>query len=170
MQTQTIDASNETTPLCLTKILVAIDFSPASKKLLDHAFQLARLFNSDVTITHVFEPFPDPDFPELVPAAHFAAKEFAQAEKTLRDLVASVQGVRGTQTKWKLRAGVAAHEIVEAAKELDVDLVVIAAHGFTGWKHFCIGRTAERVVRPLPALCSWFGRRNINSVNQTRNP
>ena len=48
------------------------------------------------------------------------------------------------------REGMPAHEIVEAAKELDTDLIVIATHGFTGWKHFCIGSTAERVVRTAP--------------------
>jgi hypothetical protein len=26
----------------------------------------------------------------------------------------------------------------------------MAAHGYTGWKHFCIGSTAERVVRAAP--------------------
>jgi nucleotide-binding universal stress UspA family protein len=49
-----------------------------------------------------------------------------------------------------VRPGLAAHEIVEAAKELDVDLIVIATHGYTGWKHFTIGSTAERVVRAAP--------------------
>ena len=44
----------------------------------------------------------------------------------------------------------AAHEIVEAARDLDSDLIVIATHGYTGWKHLCIGSTAERVVRTAP--------------------
>ena len=34
--------------------------------------------------------------------------------------------------------------------ELDVDLIVIATHGFTGWRHFAIGSTAERVARAAP--------------------
>lgn len=49
-----------------------------------------------------------------------------------------------------MRTGVPTHEIVEAAKELDVDLIVIATHGYTGWKHFAIGSTAERVARAAP--------------------
>ena len=36
----------------------------------------------------------------------------------------------GAGTKSKIRTGVATHEIVEAAKELDVDLIVIATHGY----------------------------------------
>jgi nucleotide-binding universal stress UspA family protein len=49
-----------------------------------------------------------------------------------------------------VRTGLAAHEIVEAARELDSDLIVIATHGYTGWKHLCIGSTTERVVRTAP--------------------
>jgi nucleotide-binding universal stress UspA family protein len=49
-----------------------------------------------------------------------------------------------------IRTGLAAHEIVEAARDLDSDLIVIATHGYTGWKHFCIGSTTERVVRTAP--------------------
>jgi nucleotide-binding universal stress UspA family protein len=54
------------------------------------------------------------------------------------------------ETKSAIRTGLASHEILEAAKELDVDLIVIATHGFSGWKHFCIGSTAERVARSAP--------------------
>ena len=36
------------------------------------------------------------------------------------------------------------------AKDLDVDLIIIATHGYTSWRHLCIGSTAERVVRTAP--------------------
>jgi nucleotide-binding universal stress UspA family protein len=102
----------------------------------------------------VFEPLQAPDFPDIARASSYGAKEFASAEKNLRALITSSPMNGASQLKWKVRAGVAAHEIVEAAKELDVDLIVIATHGFTGWKHFCIGSTAERVARvaPCPVL------------------
>ena len=44
----------------------------------------------------------------------------------------------------------APNEITKAAKDLDVDLIVIATHGYTSWRHLCIGSTAERVVRTAP--------------------
>ena len=34
-----------------------------------------------------------------------------------------------------------------AARELKIDLIVIATHGYTGVKHLVLGSTAERVVR-----------------------
>jgi nucleotide-binding universal stress UspA family protein len=36
------------------------------------------------------------------------------------------------------------------AKDADVDLIIMAAHGYTSWRHFCIGSTAELVVRAAP--------------------
>ena len=44
----------------------------------------------------------------------------------------------------------APNEITKAAKDLDVDLIIIATHGYTSWRHLCIGSTAERVVRTAP--------------------
>lgn len=53
-----------------------------------------------------------------------------------------------------VRSGHAPNEITKAAKDLDVDLIVIATHGYTSWRHLCISSTAERVVRAAP--CSVF--------------
>jgi nucleotide-binding universal stress UspA family protein len=38
-------------------------------------------------------------------------------------------------------------EICDAAKVLEVDLIVLTTHGYTGLKHVWLGSTAERVVR-----------------------
>jgi nucleotide-binding universal stress UspA family protein len=45
-------------------------------------------------------------------------------------------------------------KIVRAAKELDVDLVILATHGRKGLSHLVFGSTAEKVVRlsPCPVL------------------
>ena len=154
MKTESIATRTAPSGLKFKKILAPIDFSPASKKALDYAFRLGELFKSEVTLLHVFEPLKAPDFPDIACASSYGAKEFVSAEKNLRALITSSSMNGASQLKWKVRAGVPAHEIVEAAKELNVDLIVIATHGFTGWKHFCIGSTAERVARvaPCPVL------------------
>jgi universal stress protein A len=72
------------------------------------------------------------------------------AEKNLRTLVGSARTAGVPKARSLFRRGLASHEIVETAKDLDIDLIVIATHGYTGWKHFCIGSTAERVVRAAP--------------------
>ena len=72
------------------------------------------------------------------------------AETNLRALVATVGNGEKKSIRWKVRTGLAAHEIIAVAKEMDVDLIVIGTHGFSSGKHFCIGTTAERVARAAP--------------------
>jgi len=79
----------------------------------------------------------------------FSDVERGPTEKKLRAWTHSVAAM-GVSAKMAVRNGLPSHEIVEAAKDLDIDLIIIATHGYTGWKHFCIGSTAERVVRAAP--------------------
>jgi len=41
-------------------------------------------------------------------------------------------------------------EIHRIARERGVDLIVIATHGWTGWRHLVFGSVAERVLREAP--------------------
>ena len=74
----------------------------------------------------------------------------ADSAKKLKQLASSVQTAGMKPVQSIVRTGLPAQEIVEAAKQFDVDLIIIATHGYTGWKHFAIGSTAERVVRAAP--------------------
>jgi nucleotide-binding universal stress UspA family protein len=98
---------------------------------------------------HVLDPVLSSEAAGLNGARGFSKEELATAEESLRAW-ADAAGAAGVAAKVVLRHGLPAHEIVEAAKDLDSDLLIIAAHGETAWKHFCIGSTAERVVRAAP--------------------
>ena len=134
----------------LKSILVPTDFSPASKKAFPYAVRFAEEFGSEFILLHVLEPATSPAFPGLPAAPAFSEEEMTNAEKNLCALVNLARVAGATGARWTVRTGVARHEIVEAAKELDVDLIVMATHGYAGWKHFAIGSTAERVVRAAP--------------------
>ena len=43
--------------------------------------------------------------------------------------------------------GLPGEEILRAAKNHEVDLITIATHGHTGWRHLVFGSVAERVLR-----------------------
>ena len=131
----------------LTQILVPVDFSPTARAAFKYALRLAAQFKSQLTLLNVTEPAFSPSFTKVRGLPAFSEKKLTHAEKELRVLMnlAHVAGV--SEARSTLRSGIASHEIVEVAKDLDVDLIVIGTHGYTGWKHFCIGSTAERVVR-----------------------
>jgi nucleotide-binding universal stress UspA family protein len=136
--------------IAIKKILVPTDFSPASRKALDYAPCFADHFGSELTLLHVLEPATSTTLAELPTVSAFCEAKVADAEENLHALVSSLRTAGVARARWIMRTGVATHEIVEAAKELDVDLIVIATHGHTGWKHFAIGSTAERVARAAP--------------------
>ena len=150
MRTKKSSAVRRGSPLLnIKRILVPSDFSPASGKALDYAFHFARLCNSEVTLLHVLESADGfLDDPTVLSGPE---KELEKnARENLNALIRASRSRGVPETQSLIRIGVPTHEIVETAKELDVDLIVIATHGFTGWRHFTIGSTAERVARAAP--------------------
>jgi nucleotide-binding universal stress UspA family protein len=149
MITATRPARTKSELLGFQKILVPSDFSSASDNAFKYALNFNQHFGAQLHVIHVLETVLSPQFAGLPEAPAFSEEELAAAGKNLRAWAKSA-GALDAGAKLVLRNGFPAHEIVEAAKELAVDLVIIATQGLTGWKHFCIGSTAERVVRAAP--------------------
>jgi universal stress protein A len=149
METQTLPAKENIGSVTIKKILVPSDFSAASSNAFRYALRLAQKFGSNLLLIHVLEPALAPVYTALAEGSPLCEEDFAAAGRNLGEWADSA-AASGTKAKLTLRVGLPAHEIVETAKDRDVDLIVIATHGHTGWKHFCIGSTAERVVRAAP--------------------
>ncbi len=137
--------------LQLKKILVPIDFSDTSKKAFQYALRFAEQFGCEIVLLHVLEPA------TVMVGAPLAVEVFPQpeddsiaVEKSLAAMVAQSRNNGSNSVRSAVRTGHAPNEITKAAKDLDVDLIVIATHGYTSWRHLCIGSTAERVVRSAP--------------------
>lgn len=137
----------EHSTVLIKNILVPLDFSSASKRALKYALRLAEKFSAELTLLYVVAPAPSQNFITAATTTCSSNENFSGAERNLRALIASGQDGNTGDARCTIRAGVPSQEIIEAAREADVDLIVIATHGYTGWKHFCIGSTAERVVR-----------------------
>ena len=140
----------EKPPLETKRILAAVDFSDASDAAFRHAVALAKHFGSDLMVLNVVAPVPALACQPIDGIPAYADDELALSERNLAGLTKSAEQSGVTNARAVIRIGLPAHEIVEAAKDADIDLIVIATHGYTGWKHFCIGSTAERVVRAAP--------------------
>jgi nucleotide-binding universal stress UspA family protein len=136
--------------IAIKRILAPTDFSPASKKALKYAVRFARDYSSELTLLHVVEPATSSSFEEVQEAPAFSKAEMADAEESLRTLVKSFRGAGLPGVRSTIRMGVTAHEIVEVAKALHADLIVIATRDYEGWKHLVVGSTAARVARAAP--------------------
>lgn len=131
------------------KILWPTDFSEPSFKALRAADELAVHFGAHLYAVHVVAPIPVPSAPAGPTSFNISVyKENldASAKKGLQDVVENRISQKVEKTPLVVH-GNAADEIVRVADEKRVDLIVIATHGLTGFRHFIFGSVAEKVVR-----------------------
>jgi len=148
MKTEEIPTRLVSQAFNLKRILVPVDFSPASINAVEYARRISGLTGADLLFLHVVVPDAPPGFGS--PPTTGSCELTENAQESLRGLVQTARRGGNKGAKSITRTGLPTHEIVEEARESDVDLIVIATHGYTAWKHFCIGSTAERVVRAAP--------------------
>jgi len=148
------------------KILCSTDFSEPSYAALKTAEELALHFSADLVIVHVVLPIPTTQVLPTGAPSHF---NIAMYEKQLQESAEqSLDKVIHEKVSDKVRVhpvvtlGQAADRIVETAKDEQIDLIVMATHGRTGWRHFVFGSVAERVLRlaPCPVLTVHAPREN----------
>lgn len=129
------------------KILVPVDFSAPSEKAFKYALSFARQFGSEIVLVHVLEPLMTS---AATDASCSAQDRLVHAKEKLQALAETSPRSGNLYVTSTIRAGVPTHEIITAAKEFDVDLIITATHGLAGCKHFGLGRTADRVARAAP--------------------
>lgn len=153
----------------LSKLLVAVDFSPYSKTALQYAAALATGFGSSVTAIHVIDtellearakvryeetPFV-PDYVVMIEEdalERLIHEEREGAYKALAEFIPA-QLVKH-ELELRVLMGKVFERIVETAEREHWDLIVMGTHGRTGWSRLVAGSIAERVVRlaPCPVL------------------
>jgi nucleotide-binding universal stress UspA family protein len=135
-------------------ILVATDFSDCARAALAYAVDLAEDAHADVFVLHTYL-LPVVGMPALSPAgmATLTASIVRSAEAEL-EAETGKYGERGIRVEAILRRGDARETIIEVAKDLDVDLVIVGTHGRHGIARALIGSVAESLVRtsPVPVL------------------
>jgi universal stress protein A len=136
--------------LHLNRVLVPTDFSETSKKAVQYALRFAEQFGCEIALIYVVEPATPMIGAPLAVEPFTDEDEFSMAEKDLVALAAESHTNGARSVSSLVRVGHAPNEITKAAKDLDVDLIIISTHGYTSWRHLCIGSTAERVVRTAP--------------------
>jgi universal stress protein A len=141
------------TPFRLKRILVPIDFSDCTRKALRYAIPLAKEHEAAITLLYVVPPgFSAGEYGGIDYAA-LQRDARATAEQELAAL--AVEEVRSeVPADTSVACGSPAFEIIEAAKSLPADVIVISTHGRTGLKHMLLGSVTEHVVcrAPCPVL------------------
>jgi nucleotide-binding universal stress UspA family protein len=135
--------------LPIKKICCPTDFSEPSHEALKVACEMATHFAAELILVHVVTPIPvipihdDPTsfnlplYEKEIEQSAVKALSKIQQEKvsqSIRSRTAVIQGDPATQ-------------IVNLADTENMDMIIIATHGFTGWRKFMFGSVTEKVIR-----------------------
>lgn len=143
--------------ILLRNILVPVDFSQASRSALVYAVEFARKFGAKIHLLHIVQDVAVflPETAMVAPSLAVSAAEpmLQAANKSLDQFLASVNTFDVAVEKSCIE-GNPLDEILEQAREKQIDLVILGTHGHTGLAHFFLGSLAEAVVRqsPCPVL------------------
>lgn len=129
----------------LQRIVLATDFSDASRQALAPAVALARQFEAELTLVYVVPTSLPTEFSHLGLVLE-TKRLMAESERALTEFRAR-ELPRDLKVQTVVKDGGAAFQIAETARQTDADLIILSTHGYTGLKHAWLGSTAERVVR-----------------------
>lgn len=132
----------------IERILVPLDFSPASMEALDYAVSIAKQFHAAIHLLHVYPPDE-----ASAPGAGHLLFESAEAIERLNEELTGIHRKHAPTFRPEnchIRGGRPHQEIVQLAREIDADLITLSTRGHSGLKHLLLGSTAERVVRSAP--------------------
>ncbi len=141
----------------LKKILVAVDFSKESTLAAKFAVSFAQEFGAKLYVLHVITPMHAGTMVEVPNFDKYQRQYIEKAEEDLKQVIpAKIKEM--IEVEEVIETGHPYHVIVEKAKDLDVDVIVLATQGRTGLAHILLGSVAEKVVRHAP--CPVFAIRN----------
>ncbi len=133
--------------ISIRRILVPVDFSEHADAVIEWGAHLAEEHGSEVVLLHAYHlpvEFQQLEGAYLPPDFWTSVKR--EAEQSLSRFVEQLRA-RGLDVDARVREGYPATVIVEEAKGLPADLVVIGTHGLSGLTHLLLGSIAERVVQ-----------------------
>lgn len=129
-------------------ILVAVDLSAGSEKIIDAAAALAKPMNARVFVLHVAEP--EPDFvgygagPEVVRTQ--VANELHREHREVQALADRLreQGINATAL---MISGPTVNTTLNESKKLGADMIVVGSHGHGAVYDVLIGSYSAGIIR-----------------------
>ncbi|GIW70560.1 MAG: hypothetical protein KatS3mg102_0102 [Planctomycetota bacterium] len=141
-------------------ILVGVDLTPASAQALARALELGERLGAQVHAAHVVDHAclrPEEELERIGAGRDREALErelVGQARAELEGVLARVPGAAQRLAGVHLRVGEAVDELLELAREIGADLLVVATHGRQGIDRLLQGSVAEALLErsPVPLL------------------
>ena len=133
----------------IKKILLPIDFSGASTKILQYAIFFAEKFNAKIFIINVTE------YPHTLSGDRsFISSAVISAMEKMANFVDENKAQISVPFESSTIVGHAAEKIIDYAETEHVDLIIIGSHGHRRTDKMLFGSDAEKVIKlsPCPVL------------------
>jgi nucleotide-binding universal stress UspA family protein len=133
------------------KIIVAVDDSETSHCALNEAVNIARISNARLYIVHVADEIllgmHHLELSTTHNLDHAMSAMRSAGEKILEDALAQASGVEAETILLETRKRRVSEVLVDTARELGCDLIVIGRHGQRGLALLILGSVAEQVAK-----------------------
>lgn len=128
-------------------ILAPFDFSDHGEAGVRYARELAEAVGARLTILHVAQEPAFPSFHKLGALRIYGMVPDAEklAWRALEKRFGNPEA--DPMVTYRVAKGDTDVRIVQTAKEIEADLIVISSHGLTGLEHVLLGSVTEKVVR-----------------------
>ncbi|MEW8228603.1 MAG: universal stress protein, partial [Candidatus Thiodiazotropha endolucinida] len=129
------------------KILVAVDLSESTVKILEKAEELAIALSAKLWLLHVAEPEPDFVGYEAGPQSvrDTLSQKFHDQHRQIQEIAQRMRE-NGIDATALLVQGSTVETILREASRLDVEMVVIGSHGRGAMYHLLMGSVTEGVL------------------------
>jgi nucleotide-binding universal stress UspA family protein len=137
------------------KILVPVDFSENSQKILQAGIQVAKKFDAALTVLFVVQSIDHYSgfYIPHIPISQFEEEMVENANKKMEAFLEENMD-RAVPFSPKVLIGDVSEEIIKFAELEKFDMIVMGTHGYKGMEKVLFGSVAERVVKraPCPVL------------------
>lgn len=128
------------------KILITTDGSEPNKKAVSYGIELAKLSGAKIHVVYVVDTAAFASIP--MDSGWEMMYEILQKEGTeVTHNIAKDAKALGLEIEESLLEGHPSHEIIEFARNNDIDLIVLGTLGKGGLDRFLLGSVAENVTR-----------------------
>lgn len=133
--------------LKMNKVLIAVDYDPSAKMVAKVGYQLAQSMGAEVILVHVIEDLVvySLSYLNMGPLLLDTVVELKDASQQFLDKTKLLLGNEAIQTV--VKEGDFADCIIETAKELDVDIIVMGSLSKRWLENIVLGSVSERVMK-----------------------
>jgi nucleotide-binding universal stress UspA family protein len=138
----------------MKKILIALDYNPSAQKVAESGHKLAKAMNAQTILLHIvadFTYYSSLNYSPIMGFDSFSNSVETEGSGELKRqaqnyLEKSKEHLKGPTIQTIVKSGDFAETILETAKELEVDVIVMGTHSRRGLEKILVGSVAEHVL------------------------